>query len=492
MRRGRPCPPRDRPVVRRAPRRGATAAISSSYFSRNGRPTVLLRDVATAVAAHPFPQLGVVQQQPQALDELVPVGVVQTRVAALAVVRQHVAASVRQHRRARRERFQHVQRDVLLGGGGQHDGGGGERLQPVALRQRAGGADERFVGDFHQLDAHQRQLGISVLRGVAAEVLDQLLAAASRTDPGAAEGERSEQALAPPEAGAAPAAVPERARRLRVVVELVFRRVRLRRVQIGRQVDAAPDHVLDLCPVREAAAQNAALDRVRVGDGGRPGEHFLAEIESERRMLGHRRHQDAPPRGGAQAQDGRRVEAREEDQRVIAPVLLLQVLDERRTPRPMLPQPGFFVLRRVRRAEHPLRGRAERRGVAGLRVGEAPHGHAADAVGARGVGVGPRRVVARARGQHLHRVGRRQALGDQPAVELRPAGDLGAVARGYAGKSHGSYALPAGARRFPSGSTGPRPARSSTALAGGHWRRRRPSQPGSGSMVRPDAADPSS
>ena len=64
--------------------------------------------------------------------------------------------------------------------------------------------------------------------------------------------------------------------------------------------------------------------------------------------------------------------------------------------------------------------------VAGVR--EPPHGDAAHAVGALGILVLPGDVVARARREHVDLVALGQPLGDEPAVVLGSAEDLGAVA----------------------------------------------------------------
>ena len=86
--------------------------------------------------------------------------------------------------------------------------------------------------------------------------------------------------------------------------------------------------------------------------------------------------------------------------------------------------------------EDPVRVLVERLDVARARVGEAPHRHAAQPVGAFGVLVLPGDVVARAGRQHVDLVPLGQPLGDQPAVVLGAAEDLGAVALNDEGDSH--------------------------------------------------------
>ena len=82
------------------------------------------------------------------------------------------------------------------------------------------------------------------------------------------------------------------------------------------------------------------------------------------------------------AEDRRRVEVGEEDQDVVLLLVALQVLEQRRAPRTLLPQPLHLVVARVRVGEDPLRVAVERVDVARPGVGEAPDRDAADAVGA--------------------------------------------------------------------------------------------------------------
>ena len=128
------------------------------------------------------------------------------------------------------------------------------------------------------------------------------------------------------------------------------------------------------------------------------------------------------------AQHGRRVEVGEEDQDVVLLLVALEVLEQRRAPRPLLPQPLDLVVAGVRAGEDPLRVAVEGLDVAGARVGEPPDGDAADAVGAFGILVLPGDVVLRAGREHFDLVLGGEPLGDEPAVILGAAEDLGAVA----------------------------------------------------------------
>ena len=105
-----------------------------------------------------------------------------------------------------------------------------------------------------------------------------------------------------------------------------------------------------------------------------------------------------------------------------------QVVDQRGTPGPLLLQPLHLVGAAVRVVEDPFRVLVERREIARPRVREAPHRDPAHAIGSFRVLVLPRDVVARAGGQHLDLVLLGEPLGDEAAVVLGSAEDLGAVA----------------------------------------------------------------
>ena len=197
---------------------------------------------------------------------------------------------------------------------------------------------------------------------------------------------------------------------------------------ILRQVDAAADRRLGGGADVERRVQEPPLDVGVVGDGLRLAEQVLVEPQLDRRLVVRGRHEDAARRVDLQAQRGRRVQVREEDQDVVAAVRALQVLEQPGRHRALAAQPVLLVGVGVRVVEDPVREAVELLDVAGLAGGEAPHRDAADAVDALGVLVLPGDVVAGAGGQHFDLVPRREALGDQAAVVLRAAEDVGAVA----------------------------------------------------------------
>ena len=132
--------------------------------------------------------------------------------------------------------------------------------------------------------------------------------------------------------------------------------------------------------------------------------------------------------GAMAAEHGRRVEIGEENQDVVlAGDCRSRYSMQRRAPRALLLQPLHLVLARVLVVEDPLRVAVEGVDVARLRVGKPADRDAADAVGALRVLVLPGDVVLRAGGQHFDLVPRREPFGDQAAVILGSAEDLGAV-----------------------------------------------------------------
>ena len=199
-------------------------------------PPVVLPHVGAAVAAHRGAQAMVGDQQPQALDELVAVGVVQPGVALVAVIDEHLAARVGEDRRADGERLEREQRQALVGRRHDDDGRRFERLEPLLVREPAGEADERLLGQRHQLDAHQHQRRVAAFLHVGAEVLDQLLAALAGIDAAAVERERAVQPVAAAEDGAAVREVrPEARRRLVRQRRLLVRSPPRRRLILGRR-----------------------------------------------------------------------------------------------------------------------------------------------------------------------------------------------------------------------------------------------------------------
>src|SRR5438034_3920375 len=143
-------------------------------------------------------------EQVQALDELVAVGVVKARVALLAVIDQHLAARVRENRRTDRERLKSQQRPALVRRRHDDDGRRFERLQALLIRQAAREPDEALLGERHQLDAHQHERRVPSLLHIRAEILDQLFTAFAGVYPPAIQDERSVQAVTAPEDDASP------------------------------------------------------------------------------------------------------------------------------------------------------------------------------------------------------------------------------------------------------------------------------------------------
>ena len=100
-------------------------------------PPVVLADVVAAVLPHRGAQPLVGDQQRQALDELVAVGVEEAGVAPEAVIHEHVAAGVGEDGRADRERLEREQRQALVRRRHDDDRGRLERLERARAR-RAG------------------------------------------------------------------------------------------------------------------------------------------------------------------------------------------------------------------------------------------------------------------------------------------------------------------------------------------------------------------
>ena len=296
------------------------------------------------------------------------------------------------------------------------------------------------VRNRHQLEPHQHQRGVTVRLGVAVEVIEQLLAALPGVDPSAVERERAIQTVTSPEHGATGGQ--RRAERVVVVGCILLRLVsllgsvcrvcRLARRQVvqarGRELDAAAHRLLDRRADREQLPEKPTLDVGVVGDPGREREHLPVETESDRRLVVRRRHQDASGRVHPQPEDRRRIQIREEDQRVIRPMVLLEIREQARAPRPLPLQPFLLVRRRMVVVEYPVGVFIERLQVPRAVVRETSYGHSADPVFALPVLVFPGDVVARAGGQHIHLMPAGEPLGDQPAVILGAAEYLRAVA----------------------------------------------------------------
>src|SRR5262249_10002190 len=191
----------------------------------------------------------------------------------------------------------------------------------------------------------------------------------------------------------------------------------------------------------EVLMHQPALALGVVDERRRPAEHVLEDLEPERRLVVRCRHDDAAGGHHLETGHGRRVKIGEEDENVVLLMMAAQVLVERGAPRALLLEPFHLVGAVVGVVVDPVRVLVERRQVAGAGVGEAAHVDAADAVGALGVLVLPRHVVARARREHVDLVLRGQPLGDESAEMLRAAEDLGAVALDHKGELHDRFPM---------------------------------------------------
>ena len=138
-------------------------------------------------------------------------------------------------------------------------------------------------------------------------------------------------------------------------------------------------------------------------------------------------HQDGFVRRDLHAQHRWSVEVGEEDQHVVLILVAFDVLEQRRAPGPLLFEPLDFLVARVRVVEDPLGVAVERVNVPGARVGKTTHRDAAHAIRALRVVVLPGDVVLRAGGQHFDVMPGCEPFGNQPAVILGTAENLGAV-----------------------------------------------------------------
>src|SRR5438105_3051462 len=174
--------------------------------------------------------------------------------------------------------------------------------------------------------------------------------------------------------------------------------------------------------------QKPALDFGVVCNGSRRAEHFLVDVEPDCRLIVRRWDQDCLLRRHSHAEHRRRIQVREENQNVVLILMALQVLQERRAPGSLLTQPFNLIFAGMRGVEDPFRVAVERIDVARPAVGEAANGHTADAIGSLRVFVLPADVILRAGREDVDLVLRREAFGDETAVVLRSAQNLGAVA----------------------------------------------------------------
>ena len=140
-------------------------------------------------------------------------------------------------------------------------------------------------------------------------------------------------------------AVWSRRRRLVLVGQRRHARVGL----LLREVDADADDLLEQRPLGELQLDEAPLAVGQVAQGGRLREDVLEDLQANRRLVVRGRHEDAARGRDLEAEHGRRVEIREEDEDVVLLVLAAQVLDQAGAPRSLLLQPLHLVGAAVRR-----------------------------------------------------------------------------------------------------------------------------------------------
>ena len=260
--------------------------------------------------------------------------------------------------------------------------------------------------------------------GVGTEVLDELLAPLPAVDSAAEQSEGREQPVTPARRRLRPRTVTAGPR------DPPCRATRRRpgNPRGRRQLHAAPRDLFRDSLEVEPRPQEGALDPGVEGHGARRSEHLPIQVEPDRRLVVRRRHEDAAAGVDAEPEHSGGIEIGEEDQGIVRRVVLLEVLDQRRAPRPLLLQPLLLVVRRVRVGEDPVGVRVEALDLPRAGVRESAHRHPADAIRPLRVLVGPGDVVAGAGRQHLHVMTGAEPLRDEPAVILGTAEDLRAVA----------------------------------------------------------------
>src|SRR5207247_6247993 len=121
-----------------------------------------------------------------------------------------------------------------------------------------------------------------------------------------------------------------------------------------REVDAHSNHVFEKGPLRKLSMHERALALCVVEQRSRPAEHVLENLEANRRLIMRRWHHHAAGWADLEPHHGRRVEICEKNQHIILLLVAAQVLNERRTPRPLLFQPFDLIGPAVSVAEDPL------------------------------------------------------------------------------------------------------------------------------------------
>ena len=177
----------------------------------------------------------------------------------------------------------------------------------------------------------------------------------------------------------------------------------------------------------------------------RPCEVGREDGRVDQRILLGRRHQHGAIADGLHAVKGRVVAIGPEEDAVVGGHARCQVIDEARHDRAVLVEPARLLLERRRAGEHQVADVPER-----VQPPRTLHAEPqdADAVhpGLPGrIGVAPRHVVLRRRGQHGHVVPCGEVLGDRSAVRFGSAGHVRAVPVDDARELHRAAGSPGGA-----------------------------------------------
>ena len=186
---------RDRSIAASTQRRLPDLRDHPVVLAQDDVPAVVLPHVVAAVLSHGGAQPLVRQQQLQRLDELVAIRVEEAV--------RCCARSARRAPRCARWPGSACRRRTLrapAATGSRTATARRRRSRPraragVPLGEQAGEADARLLGQLHQLHAHEHERRVAAVLHVAAEVLDQLLAALAGIDAAAVERERAVQAM---------------------------------------------------------------------------------------------------------------------------------------------------------------------------------------------------------------------------------------------------------------------------------------------------------
>ena len=268
-----------------------SAAIRAVVLPHDHVPRVVVRHVRSAVPAHSLAQFTIREQQVNALREFLAIGIEESRVAAPAMIDQHVRVCVAHHRLADSHSLEREERQALKRGWHDDDGRGVEREKAIGFRQQPGILNPRNVRQRHQLRAHEHERGRSILVFVGRKKFEQLVAPFAWIYPAAVEQE-----------GSSRRAVSSRLRRGRAASE---------------KIDAASNRFLSDRPDVERPLEKGLFDLGVIGDRPWPLKHLFVDIEMDRRLVMRGRDEDAALGGNVEAEHRRRVEVREENDRIV-------------------------------------------------------------------------------------------------------------------------------------------------------------------------------